>query len=174
MRSQFLLFPAALVASGPAVAGAYLTVEQAQSALFPNAKLAPADITLSPDQVDQLIKETQVTVFHSKVKAWKVSTGGWFILDQVLGREDRVTYAVGLDAAGAVIGVEVLVCDGGYTGVRDHRWLAQFDGRTRATSGNLVAEVTAVSGATLSSDHISEGVKRVLATFAMFIGPHAG
>jgi hypothetical protein len=85
MRFQFLMVPALLAASPAAFADEYMTLAQAQQAIFPGASFTSADLTLSGEQVDQLSQRTQVTVFHSKVKAWKVSTGGWFFLDQVLG-----------------------------------------------------------------------------------------
>src|SRR3954470_17881483 len=111
MRSRFLLLPVAavVVAAAPAQAVNFLTVEQAQSLLFPDATLTPADFTMSEHQVDQLINVTGATVFRSKVRAWRASDGGWFFVDQVPGRDDRVTYALALDRTGRVRGVEVLI-----------------------------------------------------------------
>jgi hypothetical protein len=169
MRFQFLMVPALLAASPAAFADEYMTLAQAQQAIFPGASFTSADLTLSGEQVDQLSQRTQVTVFHSKVKAWKVSTGGWFFLDQVLGRDDRITYAIGLDSTGAVKGIEVLVCASGYDGVRSQDWLRQFYGSRSETISDPATEIRNYSGATLSSGHITEGVKRVLTTYALFI-----
>ena len=110
MRSRFLLLPAAVVvAAAPAQAENFLTVEQAQALMFPGATMTPADFTMSEHQVDELIEVTGSTVYRSKVRAWRASTGGWFFVDQVPGRDDRVTYALAVDANGAVRGIEVLV-----------------------------------------------------------------
>lgn len=175
MRFQFLMVPAAIVAIAPAAAADnFLNLAQAQAAIFPGAKFTPADITLSEDEVNQLIKEAHAVVYHSKIKLWKVSTGGWFLIDQVMGRDDIITYAIGLDEHGAVKGIEIMVCNPSYDGVRDQKWLGRFTGKVRATSGELGTEVPVVSGATLSSVNITDGVKRVVTTYALFIAPKAG
>jgi hypothetical protein len=101
-----------------------------------------------------------------------VSGGGWFFLDQVFGRDDRITYAIGLDANGAVKGLEILVCESGYEGVRSPRWLGQFDGVTQSTAAGLGERIANISGTTLSVNHITEGVRRVLATHSLYLaGP---
>jgi hypothetical protein len=173
MRFEFILAPAALVAAGTAHADNFLSVEEAQKLMFPGATFTPADLTLVPGQVEELIKVTQTTVFHSKVKAWRVSGGGWFFVDQVIGRDDRVTYALGLDEHGAVKDVEVLVCVPGYDKVREPRWLDQFRGKRYGDPGDLIGQVSIISGTTLTSSHITEGVKRLLATYALFMAPGA-
>jgi hypothetical protein len=174
MRYEFLMVPVAIFASAQAAADSYLTVPEAQAAIFPGAKFTPADVTLTEAQVNQLIQETQGVVFHSKVKMWRVSTGGWFFIDQVMGRDDIVTYAVGLDDHGAFVGAEVMVCNPSYDGVRDQKWLARFKGKQRATAADLGNEIPVVTGATLSSNHLTEGIKRVLTTYALFIAPKSG
>ena len=173
MRHHLLMVPAALVAAAPAMAESFLTVEKAQALLFPGATFTPADFVLSEAQVDQIIKASGATVFRSKVKAWKVSTGGWFFLDQVPGRDDRITYAIGLDKDGAVVAMEVMICETQYCGVRSQKWLGQFTGKAH-TESDLATEITGISGTTLSADHITEGVKRMLATYALVVASKTG
>jgi len=174
MRFELFMVPVALVACGVAHAENYLTVEEAQKLMFPGATFTPADFTMLPAQVEELIKVSQTTVFHSKVKAWRVSTGGWFFVDQVIGRDDRVTYALGVDEKGTVKDVEVLVCVPGYDKVREPRWLDQFRGKRYGDAGDLTGQISIISGTTLTSTHITEGVKRLLATYALFMAPKAG
>lgn len=174
MRSQFLLVPAAIIASVSAHAEDYLTVEEAQQAVFPGAKFTPADFTMNEAQVDALIKATNATVFRSRVKAWKVSTGGWFFLDQVPGRDDRITYAIGIDEKGAVKAIEVLVCLAGYSGVRDRDWRGQFSSKSHKPGTNMMSEIANIAGTTLSVEHIVEGVTRMLATHAMYANGKTG
>jgi hypothetical protein len=169
MRWQLMLIPPALVAPAVAQASAYVTVEEAQKALFPGASFTPADLVLDQAQVEELLRVARSPVLRSRVKAWRVSDGGWFILDQVFGRDDRITYAIGLDASGAVKGLEILVCESGYDGVRSSRWLAQFDGVTQSGADSLGERIANISGTTLSVNHITEGVRRVLATHALFL-----
>jgi hypothetical protein len=171
MQFKFLLFPAALYASASAEAQSFMTVEQAQAALFPGATLTPADFTLTEAEVDELIRVSRATVHRSRVKVWKASTGGWFVLDQVFGRDDRITYAIGLDAGGAVTGIEILICAPGYEGVREAPWRDQFVGAEFKDEAALPSRIANISGTTLSVEHITEGVRRVLATYALFIAP---
>lgn len=170
MRFQLMMFPAALVAAAPAQAADYLTLEQAQRALFPDATFTQADLLLTEAQVDDLLKTVAAPVMRSKVRAWKVSTGGWFILDQVMGRDDRVTYAIGIDKDGVVKGIEILVCLPEYSGIRSSRWRDQFIGK----QGFGFTDIANISGTTLSVEHITEGVKRTIATYTKFLVQKAG
>ena len=169
MRSQFLLVPAALIATAPAYADTFLTVERAQQLIFPGATFEKADFNLSEMQVEELMAKTQATVFRSKVAAWKFSTGGWFLLDQVPGRDDRVTYAIGIGPDGKLKSVEILICLPAYGRVREYEWRDQFKGRRHGEGGDLMNEISNITGSTLTVGHIAEGVKRLLATYALFM-----
>ena len=169
MRSRFLLVPAAIVvAAAPVKADNFLTVEQAQALLFPGATLTPADFTMSEHQVDQLINVTGSTVYRSKVRAWRASTGGWFFIDQVPGRDDRVTYALALEPNGAVRGIEVLIGLAQYGAVTTPEWRRHFHGRRHAKGAG--GDIPLVSGETLTTAHVGDGINRLLATYALFMG----
>src|ERR1700750_277842 len=92
MRSQLLLVPAAIFASAPALATNYLTLEQAQKQLFPDATFTENFVTLDQDQFNAIIKDSDVNIWTRNIKAWRVSTGGWVILDQVRGGGDWNSY----------------------------------------------------------------------------------
>jgi hypothetical protein len=49
-----------------------------------------------------------VSVRNRTLTVWRVSTGGWFIVDQVIGRHDNIPYALALEADGGVRGIEIL------------------------------------------------------------------
>ena len=168
MRSQFLLVPAALVASAPCLASTYLSVEQAQKLLFPDATFTPDFVTLDQEQFNAIIKDSDVNVWNRDIKAWRVSTGGWFILDQVRGRDDWITYAIAIDSAGAVKGIEILECLEKYDGITDPQWRGQFAGKRRGTSFD---DIQIITGSTLSSGQIAAGVKRILSTYALVLAP---
>ena len=53
--------------------------------------------------------------------------------------------------------------------VRDPRWRAQFTGKRAGQSLQLGREVKNISGATLSSKHVTDGVRRLLATYAIVL-----
>jgi hypothetical protein len=171
MRSQLLLIPAALFASAPAVASTYMTVEQAQASMFPNATFTANFVTLDQDQFNAIITDSDVNVWNRDIKAWRVSTGGWFILDQVRGRDDWITYAIGINAQGAVKHVEILECLDKYDGITVPEWRAQFYGKKH---GAKFDDVQIISGSTLSSSQIAAGVKRILSTYALVLDPPSG
>ena len=91
---------AAIVIVQPAQATTYLSIEQAQALMFPRATLTEDFRTLSPDQVAAIEKACDANVDNKRLRAWKSSTGGWFIADQVVGKHDFIPFAVGLDDSG--------------------------------------------------------------------------
>jgi Na+-translocating ferredoxin:NAD+ oxidoreductase RnfG subunit len=91
---------------------------------------------------------------------------GWFIVDEVLGKHEYITYALGLSVSGAVKQIEILDYRETYGyEVREASWREQFVGKTTQNSLKLDGDIRNISGATLSSRHITEGVRRLLATY---------
>jgi len=168
MRSNWLIVPATLAASTSGYATIYLTLEQAQAAIFPGASFSPAPVTLTPAQRTEIAKTSGVHVRNAEVRAWRVSSGGWFFVDEVIGKHEFITYALGLNANGAMRGLEIMDYRETYGyEVRDAKWRAQFAGKTARSELKLDADIKNISGATLSSRHITDGVKRLLATYAL-------
>ena len=146
----------------------FLTPPQAQASLFPGQALKPSPIVLTPDQKKTIQKQSGVRVRDEKIDAWRSPDGGWFILDNVLGKHEFIDFAVALTAAGAVKGVTILTYRETYGGeVRNPKWLAQFLGKTKTAPLKVDTDIKNISGATLSSVHIAEGVRRLLATHAI-------
>lgn len=173
MRFQFLMIPAAIVAvATPAAALKYQELAAAQEKLYPGATLTPADFTLTAEQVNQLNTEFAVPVMHAETRAWRASTGGWLFLDQVYGLNDVVTYLLAISDQGAVTGLEVLVCVEGFCEIGEPAWKNQFLGKKH--SGDLIAETRQISGSTLSTMHVTEGVKKMLAVEALFLRANSG
>lgn len=146
MSARWPAFIAApLAISVPAAhATVYLSVEQAQQAVFPGAKFSPLDIA-------------------RRERVWRASPGGWFILDEVLGKHELITYAVGINPQGRVRGVEILEYRESHGGeVRDASWREQFTGKSAADPLQLDRDIRNISGATLSCRHITDGIKRLL------------
>ncbi len=171
MRSKLLLFPAAIIATaplcGPVWATNFLTLGQAQNLFFPGATFEPAFVTLGDSDREMIVDDAQVTVWNRDVKVWKVSTGGWFFVDQVLGRDDWISYTVALDEKGVVKGIEILECLEKYDQITMPAWRKQFVGKRYKKID--VNGIKCVSGVTLSCEHVAEGVKRVLSTYALII-----
>ena len=174
MRARFLLIPPAIFASAHAYAGAYyLNVEQAQALLFPGATFTEDFRTIPVKDMEAIYEESRVRVTDPTFHMWRVSNGEWFIIDQVIGRDDTITYAIALDKTGTVKGIEVMECWEEYAKVRLPEWRDQFKNKHR---GEVIPKksIELISGTTLSSIHITEGVSRVLTTFGrMILDPQA-
>lgn len=146
-----LWLPVALAcAAAPVQATQYLTLAQAQRALFPRA---------------EAFVDTAVP------RAWAAIRGaaviGHIMVDDVVGKHELITYAVGIDAEGVVRGVEILDYREARGGeVRDPRWRAQFVGKRHGAPLVLDQDIQNTSGATLSCRHLAEGVRRLLAVHA--------
>ena len=170
MGVQFLLIPAAVTLSAPAYATVYLTIEQAQALIFPGARFAPDFRTLSDAQADAIERDSGVNVRNRQLQVWRVSTGGWFIADDVVGKHEFIPFALGLDQAGRVVGIEILEYRESYGyEIRETHWRAQFTGKQHGAALKLTADIQNISGATLSCRHITDGVKRLLATYALVL-----
>jgi Na+-transporting NADH:ubiquinone oxidoreductase subunit NqrC len=77
---------------------------------------------------------------------------------------------VALDPAGTVRDVEILDYREAYGGqVRDPRWRQQFIGKRAGQSLKLGSDIKNISGATLSSKHVTDGVRRLLATYQLVL-----
>jgi Na+-translocating ferredoxin:NAD+ oxidoreductase RnfG subunit len=163
-----LVLPAALFTPTVVRSEQFLSSEQAQRVLFPNQNLKEAAITLTSEQRKAIQAASGVRVRSEKVNAWRTPDGGWFIVDNVLGKHEYIDFALALTAAGAVKGVEILVYRETYGGeIRHPKWLAQFRGKTTSAAVKVDADIKNISGATLSSVHIAEGVRRLLHTHAL-------
>jgi hypothetical protein len=171
MNSHFFLIPvAALTIVQPAQANVFMSVEQAQALMFPGATMTPDFRTLTDAQVAAIEKATDTNVLNKQVRAWKTSSGGWFIVDQVVGKHDFIPFALALDAHGAVKDVEILEYREAYgSDVTNARWRAQFLGKTHESQLKLTKDIENISGATLSSKHITDGVRRLVTTHAVVL-----
>jgi Na+-translocating ferredoxin:NAD+ oxidoreductase RnfG subunit len=176
MDHRFLLLPvASVVLSAPALAVTYLTIEQAQAVMFPGAAFTEDFRTLSKEQIAAIEKASGVNVRERRLKVWRVSTGGWFILDEVVGKHEFIPFALALDKDGAVKGVEILEYHEAYGDeVRLPAWRAQFLGKRHGAKLKLTDDIKNISGATLSCRHMTDGVKRLLATYALVLAPAGG
>ena len=90
-------------------------------------------------------------VLKDEQQVWRVSGGGWFIVDEVVGKHEFITYAVGLNADGSVKQIEVMVYRETYGyEIRNEKWRAQFVGKTGQSGLKLDDDIKNISGATLS------------------------
>jgi Na+-translocating ferredoxin:NAD+ oxidoreductase RnfG subunit len=154
----------------PAQATIYLDIQQAQALMFPGETLTEDFRTLSDAQVALIEKASDANVGNKQLRAWRSSTGGWFIADQVVGKHDFIPFAVALDDSGAVKDVEILEYREAYgSEVANPKWRAQFSGKNSQSPLRLTKDIQNISGATLSSKHITDGVRRLIVTHALVL-----
>ena len=162
----------ALVVSAPRLlrAETYLTEDEARRMLAPGAEGRALDVVMTDAEVRAVGAASGVAVRSPRLKAWRVAGGGWFIIDNVVGKHEFIDFACAIGADGAVKGVEILTYRETYGGeVRNPKWLAQFRGRTARQEVKVDRDIRNVSGATLSSVHVTDGVRRLLHTWELVL-----
>lgn len=168
MKSEFVFIalPISAIVAPSAFAVQYLTVDQAQKAIFPGKSFAAALVKLTSAQRKAIEQACGVRVLRDEQQVWRVSGGGWFVVDEVVGKHEFITYAVGLNADGSAKQIEIMDYRETYGGqIRDEKWRAQFVGKTSKSTLKLDTDIKNISGATLSCRHVTDGVKRVLALY---------
>jgi len=171
ISSRLMLLPvAALTVAAPAQAMVYMSTEQAQKLMFGDAALTPVPLALTAEQTAAIEKDSGAKVFAGGLRAWKAVDGGWFLVDAVIGKHDLITYAVALSADGKVRQVEILEYREAYGGeVRNPRWRAQFNGKQHGDALGIGEGIQNISGATLSCTHVTDGIRRLLSTYALVL-----
>lgn len=168
MKSQFtfIALPISALVAPSTFAVQYLTVQQAQQVIFPGKTFTAASVKLTAAQRKAIEQASGVHVLRDEQQVWCVSGGGWLIVDEVIGKHEFITYAVGLNADGSVKQVEVMDYRETYGyEIRNEKWRAQFVSKTNKSKLKLDEDIKNISGATLSCRHVTDGVRRVLATY---------
>ena len=140
----------------------YASSEQAQQILFPNKVLSKLPIIITDDLQEKMRAASSIRHPFQGDRIWRSSDGGWFVIDEVVGKHEMITYAVALNAKGSVLGIEVLeyVESYGYE-VAEAQWRKQFVGKTINDPIKLNQDIQNIGGATLSCKHLTDGVKRI-------------
>jgi hypothetical protein len=169
-----------LVAGVPvqvSVATEYLSVEGAQKALFPQAdRFTELVLALSPTQRERVAALAGPQPPHRSLRAWRALHGdellGFLFIDEVTGKEDFITYAVGIDARGRLSAPEVLAYRESHGGeIRGEAWRRQFAGRHGLDQLRVQTDIKNIAGATLSCEHVTEGVRWVTALWQVALQP---
>ncbi|WP_353234503.1 FMN-binding protein [Diaphorobacter ruginosibacter] len=162
-----LLPAAAIVALAPAGAFAvdYMSAEQAQKRMFPQAdafeRLEPV---LDADDMRRL-NDAGLKPYPRRLPVHVAKQGGgtlgYFVVDEAVGKFERITYALGMNADGSVRQLEIL----SYRESHGHEirlpaWRRQFEGKTAGSPLRVGDDIANISGATLSCAHVTDGVRR--------------
>ena len=162
------LVPAAIYAVAPqCIAAKYMNVEQAQASIFPFAdEYVAKPVQLTREQLEEIDKlsgiagRTAPQVWQAMAKGKMI---GWFFIDQVIGKHELITYALGLNADGSIRQLQVIEYLEVYgSQVRYPKWRDQFVGKTVKNPVRIDADIDNITGATLSSRHLTDGIRRLL------------
>ena len=163
-----LVLAAAALAPATAFAVDYLSAEQAARLMFPDAERFEArQLELDAATLQKLDAQG----VKARSARWPVllakagnATLGFVVTDEVIGKYELISYAVGIGGDGVVKSVEVL----SYRESHGHEirlpaWRRQFAGKTAASPLRLGEDIANISGATLSCQHVTDSVRRIVA-----------
>lgn len=151
------------------VAADYLSIDQAQRAVFPQAdRFLEVALALSAEQKSRVAELAGPQPPHRSLRAWRALRGeevlGHVFVDEVIGRQDMITYAIGIDPSGRLSTLEVLSYRESHGGeIRGDAWRHQFDGRQGFEQVRFNTDIKNIAGATLSCEHVTQGVHWLMA-----------
>jgi Na+-translocating ferredoxin:NAD+ oxidoreductase RnfG subunit len=167
MGAAALMMPATVV-----VAADYLTIDAAQKSIFPSAdSFEPFVFAITAEQRSTIAALAGAQPPHGALRVWKASKDGtpqgFVLLDEVIGRSDLITYAIGVAPDGALTPVEILSYRESHGAeIRNAAWRRQFANRHDLSELEFRTDIKNISGATLSSEHVTQGVRWLLALWA--------
>ncbi|MFO1320840.1 MAG: FMN-binding protein [Burkholderiales bacterium] len=150
------------------IAAQYMTIEQARGMIFGQAQeFVASPITLTPEQIQRIEAASGIRTRTPQQQIWQAKAGGkllgWFIVDQVVGKHELITYGVGINADGSVRQFQVIDYREAYGyQIRDLKWRDQFVGKTINDPLAVGTDIANISGGTMSSRHVTDGIKRLL------------
>lgn len=171
-----LVLAAVAVAAAAMPSGAfavdYLTADQAAKLMFPEAdSFEPRSVALDAAQLQQLAAQG----VRGRSASWAVrvarragATLGFVVSDDVIGKVELISYAVGIALDGSVKQVEILSYreSHGFE-IRLPAWRKQFVGKDGTAALRVGEDIANISGATLSCAHVTDGVRRIVAVVAL-------
>ncbi len=168
----WLSAPTLAVASITAFAGQYATPEEAARRSFPDAtRFQDGNAQLTAQEMQAVAQAAGVP---ARSAAWRLQTAmqgevalGVVVFDSVIGKFELIDYAVGIGSDGKIRNVEILTYreSHGYE-IRLPAWRKQFVGKAVDAPLRVSDDIANISGATLSSTHVTDGVRRIVAVVA--------
>lgn len=95
---------------------------------------------------------------------------GVLIVDHVMGKHELIDYSVAVSPTGKVLQVEMLEYRESHgTQIRSKKWRNQFVDKTPESRLRLNDDIYNISGATILCRQVTDGIKRVLATYDLVV-----
>ena len=159
-----------------AFAAVFMDIAEAQKLLLPQAsRFEPIDLKLDATRLDAIASASGTHVpRYFAPRGWVGMDGdqriGWVLVDHVVGKYEFIDYAAGFDAKGAATGVEILVYRESHGAeIRNAAWRRQFAGARGPAQLRFNDDIRNISGATLSCQHLTEGVRRLSALAQLLV-----
>ena len=140
--------------------------EQAAHLMFPNKILQKKTHDLTSEQIKKIENLGHETVRSKQVSFFVAPSGEMVVIDQVLGKHEFITYAIGILPSGKVKQIEILEYKETYgLEIKREEWKKQFYEKGKEAEFKLGQNIKNIGGATLSCKHITDGVRRILQTY---------
>jgi hypothetical protein len=152
----------------------YLTKDEALKLYFPNSlSIERKTVFLTDEQVEKIQQRAKAKV-ESKIITYYIGKNqknidGYAFLETHTVRTMPETFIAVIDTNGSVLAVEILAFYEPEDYLPPKRWLALLKGKTINSDLWLKRGVQNIVGATLSAQAITEGLRRILATFEVAI-----
>ena len=163
--------------SADVFAAVFMEVEQAQKLLLPEAEHFVSVVpSLDEGKLAAIASQSETRVPKNfSPRIWQALLAGkgrgWIVADRVIGKYDWIDFAVGFSPEGTVVGVEIMAYRESHGAeIRQPAWRKQFSGRKGPQSMRFADDIRNISGATLSCQHVTEGVQRLSALVGLLKG----
>ncbi len=165
---------AVMLSVSPASAFAvdYMSGDQAAALMFPDADaFETRTVTLDAAQLQQLAANgvrARSASWQARIARRAGTTLGFVVTDDVIGKVELISYAVGISLDGRIRQIEILSYreSHGFE-IRLPAWRRQFAGKGVDSPLRVGDDIANISGATLSCNHVTDGVRRIVSVVAM-------
>lgn len=114
-------------------------------------------------QVDSIVPDSAVVIRARRGELLL----GYAVVRNAMGKDQPITYLVAVDSSLALLDVDILVYRESYGGeVAYEPWRRQFRGRRPGDALEVGRGVRGISGATISVNAVTAGIRRTLSDFA--------
>ena len=169
------------LSAAPSMAAVFMTLEQGQQVVAPQATSFHAYPLVLHEELLRAVAQLSQTRMPRgfQPQCWQAmvadKTVGWVVADRVIGKYDAIDYVAGFTTAGAVTGIEVLAYRESHGAeIRHAAWRQQFAGRKGPGQLRFGDDIRNISGATLSCQHVTEGMQRLSALVSLLPPVKAG
>lgn len=134
------------------LAEVYLSAEEATQNIFP---------TLEKYDIESRIVDNQEFKIFTVFAGDKII--GWSVVLEEMGKIKPITFLVGIDIQGEVLGVRILEYRDMFgSGIKRRSFLRQFQGKSLKDPLRVGRDIDAVTSATISSEAAARAVKKSL------------